>query len=119
MRKISPYPVFHKLNDQVNPFGNDIFEYLKISTMKHTGSIIMLGVVASSGEKIPPVWYERSYRLTFAVYNKVLETKILPWRKKITKKLDYVLQHDGAHANTAKTVQHWLDAEHELLAQRL
>ena len=44
----------------------------------------MLVIVALNGEKIPPVWFERGYRLTSTVYKEVFETKVLPWVKKIT-----------------------------------
>ena len=60
--------------------------------------------------KMPPVWFERGYRLTSAIYKEALEMKVLPWVKKITKKSDYVFQQDGAPAHTAKTVQDWLGA---------
>ena len=93
-------PVFNKQNDRVVTFGNDVSEHRRMSTTKHPASIMMLGVVASNGEKMPPVWFERGYRLTSAVYKEVLETKVLPWIKKITKKSDYVFQQDGAPAHT-------------------
>ena len=44
-----------------------------------------LGTVASNGVKMSLVWFEGGCRLTSAVYKGVLETKVLPWVKKITK----------------------------------
>ena len=49
-------PVFNKQNDCVATFGKDISEICKASTTKHPASVMMLGVVASNGEKMPPVW---------------------------------------------------------------
>ena len=49
-------PVFNKQNDCVATFGKDISEICKVSTMKHPASVMMLGVVASNGEKMLPVW---------------------------------------------------------------
>ena len=48
-------PVFNKQNDRVATFGKDISEICKVSTTKHPSSVMMLGVVASNGEKMPPV----------------------------------------------------------------
>ena len=51
-------PVFNKQNDRVVKFGNDVSEQCRVPTTKHLASIMMLGVVASNGEKMPPVWFE-------------------------------------------------------------
>ena len=48
--------VFNKQIDRVVTFGNDISEERKVSTTSPPTSIMILGVVASNGEKIPPVW---------------------------------------------------------------
>ena len=65
---------------------------------------MILGVVESNGEKMLLVWLQQGYRKTSAVYKEVLETKVLPWVKKITKESDYVLQQGGASVHTGKTV---------------
>ena len=59
----------------------------------------MLGVVASNGEKMPLVWFERCYRL-----------QKVPCVRKVTKKSDYVFQQDRVPAHAAKTLQDWLNA---------
>ena len=56
-----------------------------VTTTKHSASVIMLGVVASNGEKMPPVWFKGGYRLTGADYRDILATKVLPWIRKIVK----------------------------------
>ena len=92
----------------IQSFGQDISELRNVSTTKHPASVMMLGVVASNGEKMPPVWFPRGYRLTAAAYKDVLVTKILPWVRKITRNANYVFQQDGAPAHTANIVQEWL-----------
>ena len=58
-----------------------------MSTTKHPASVIILGVVASNGETMPPVWFDIGYRLTAADYKDILATKVLPWVRKITKNI--------------------------------
>ena len=103
-------PVVNKQNDRVVSFGQDVSEVRNISTTKHPASVMMFGVVASNGEKMPPVWFPTGYRLTAADYKDILESKVLPWVKRITRKADYVFQQDGAPAHTAKIVQEWLES---------
>ena len=64
--------VVNKRNDRVVAFGNDVSEHRGISTATYPPSILMLGVVASNGEKMPRVWFKRSYRITSAVFKEVL-----------------------------------------------
>ena len=70
--------VFNKQTDRVVTFGNEFFEYRRVSTTKYPVSIMMLGVVASNGEKMSPVLFELGYKLTSVVYKKVLEMKVSP-----------------------------------------
>ena len=69
---------------------------------------MMLGVVASNGEMMPPVWFKAGYGLTMGDYRDILGTNILPWVKNITNGAYYAFQQDGAPAHTAKVVQEWL-----------
>ena len=94
-------PVVNKQNDRIS-------ELRKESTTKHPASVMMLGVVASNGEKMPPVLFPRSYRLNADAYKNVLVTKILPRVRKITRNANYVFQQDDAPAYIAKIVQEWL-----------
>ena len=54
-KKFTVDPVFNKQNDPVATFSKDISEIRKVSTTKHPASVMMLGVVASNGKKMPPV----------------------------------------------------------------
>ena len=47
--------VFNKQNDQIVKFENDVLEHCSVSKTKNAASIIMLGVLASNEEKMPPV----------------------------------------------------------------
>ena len=64
---------------------------------------MMLGVVASNGENVPPLWFPRDYRLTAAAYKGVLVTKILPRVRNITRnarmrrRMQVCLQTNGGH----------------------
>ena len=49
-------PVFNKQNNHVVILSKKISEIHKASTTKHLVSMMMLGVVASNGEKMLPVW---------------------------------------------------------------
>ena len=66
----------NKQNDTHVCFRQDVFEDRKISTKKHPVSVIMLGVVASNGEKMPPVWFPTGDRLTAVGYRDVLDSKL-------------------------------------------
>ena len=103
-KTFTEYPVVNKQNERVVSFGKDISK-VHISTTKHLASVMMLGVVASNGEKIPPVWFNVGYRLTAADYKDILATKVLPWMRQIIKNVSHVFQQDGAPAHTAKVVQ--------------
>ena len=102
-------PVVNKQNERVAGFGKDTPEVRNVSTTKHPASVMMLGVVASNGEKMPPVWFDVGYRLTAADDKDILATKVLPWVRKITKNVNCVFQQDGAPSHTAKVVQEWVN----------
>ena len=95
-------------------FGNDVSEH-HMSTTKNPASIIMIGVSYSIERE------EASglARTGLQANIEALETKVLPWIKKMSKRSNYVYQQDRAPARTVKTLQNWLDDKHELLFQRL
>ncbi|KAF2351802.1 MoeA N-terminal and linker domain [Trinorchestia longiramus] len=70
-------PLANKQNECIVNFGQ-ISELRNVSATKHPVSVMMLGVVASNGEKMPPVWFPRGYRLNASAYKDVIVTKILP-----------------------------------------
>ena len=56
-------PAVKKQNDGIVCFGQGISELRNVSTNKHPASVMILGVMASNGEKMLPVWFPRGYRL--------------------------------------------------------
>ena len=102
--------MFNKQNDRIVTFGNDVSEHGSVNNQVSSLNHDAWHRSIERGEEMVPVWFERGYMLTSAVYKKVLETRVLPWAKKITKKSDCVFQQDGALTHTAKIVRNWLDA---------
>ena len=94
-------PVFNKQNDLVKMSGNDVSEHRRVSTTKHSATFMILG-----GGKDGICKRER---FISGSYKEVLETKVLPWIKKITRKSDHVFYQDWAPVHTTMTVQNWLD----------
>ena len=109
-------PVVSNENDRNVSFGQDLSELRNVSTTKHPASVMMLGVVTSNGEEMPPVWFPRGYRLTAVAYKDVLVTKILPWERKITRNANATRWCACAHRKTCSRVA---EVKHELSAQRL
>ena len=60
-------PVINSQNDRVTTFESDVSEYRRVSTTIRPPSVTVLGIVASKGEKLPPVWLQRGCRLTSVV----------------------------------------------------
>ena len=106
-------PVVNKQNERVVSFGKDISEVRNVSTTKHPASVMMLGVVASNGEKMHPVWFDVGYRLTAAEYKDILATKVLSWVRKITKNVNYVFQQDVS--SRCKSCSRIIEDKHEFL----
>ena len=74
-------PVVNRQNDRAVAFldNRDTVEQLRtISKTKHPASVMMLGVVASNGAKMDPIWFKTGYRLTAADYLVILKDKVLP-----------------------------------------
>ena len=105
-------PVINKQNDRVVSFGQDISGICYVSTTKHPASAMMLGVVASNGEKMLSLWFKGGYRLTGADYREIMTTKVLSWIRKIIKNdnYQYVFQQNGAPAHVSKVVQDWMSS---------
>ena len=71
-------PVINKQHNQVICLEKSEYSIWNVTTMKHPASVMMLGIVASNGEKMPPVWFPVGYRLTGDNYLEILETKVKP-----------------------------------------
>ncbi|QQP53360.1 Putative transposable element, partial [Caligus rogercresseyi] len=88
-------PVYNKQNDRVICFGNVSNVIRSVSKTKHPASMMMLGIVASTGDQ----------DAADLVPDRLLKTKIT----KKSGKSSYVFQQDGAPAHTCKAVQDWME----------
>ncbi len=87
--------------------GNTPKRYTTISKTKHPDSAMMLGVVASNGAKMDPIWFGRKERVNAAKYVAVLKEKIKPWLEANFPDGNYVWQQDGAPCHTVNVTQKW------------
>eukprot|EP00096_Caligus_rogercresseyi_P010004 TRINITY_DN3514_c0_g1_i1.p1 TRINITY_DN3514_c0_g1~~TRINITY_DN3514_c0_g1_i1.p1 ORF type:complete len:218 (-),score=41.98 TRINITY_DN3514_c0_g1_i1:566-1219(-) len=71
-------PVINKQNDRVVCFNKEDYNIRNVTTTKHPASVMMLGIVASTGDKMAPIWFDTGYKLTAADYLEILKTKVLP-----------------------------------------
>ena len=72
---------------------------------KHPQQIMVLGVVASDGRKMPPYMFKPKEKIDQHVYYKVLRYTILPWLKANYPAGNYVWTQDGAPAHTSDKAQ--------------
>jgi hypothetical protein len=50
---------------------------------KHPASLMMLSVVASTGDVLPPIWFPTGFRLSTVDYIDVMQRKVIPWIKRV------------------------------------
>ena len=72
------YPIINKQNDRVICFEKSKYSIQNVTMTKYPAPVMMLGVVASNGEKMPSIWFPVGYRLTGDDYLEILETKVKP-----------------------------------------
>ena len=79
---------------------------------------MLVGVVASTGEVGPPIWYTQGYRLCTTDYVKALREKIVPWMRKVAedhgqggRPAPFVFQQDSAPAHKARITLDFLKEE--------
>ena len=109
-------PVRNRQNERYLKHKDDDPEVVEdedrfIDKTKHPASLMMLGVVASSGEVCPPVWFPVGYRLVSKDYIAAVEKTVKPWIESVMIKhpgKTYVFQQDGAPAHTAAATQAYL-----------
>ena len=74
----------------------DITEVPVVMRTKYPQTLMVLGVVTSEGEVMPPHIFERGSRLNAEGYIHVLSTVVKPWIETIANGRPYVFQQDGA-----------------------
>lgn len=76
---------------------------------KHPASVMVFGLVASDGKKMPPVFIQSGMRINAEMYLEILRNHVKPWiEANYPPGTRYVFQQDGAPAHTAKKTQDWL-----------
>jgi hypothetical protein len=71
---------------------------------------MVLGVISSKGDVMPPHFFEKGQRVNAKEYIKVLDTVVKPWMEAVAGESPYVFQQDRASAHTANITQNWLKA---------
>ena len=75
---------------------------------KHPQGIMMLGVVGSDGQKMPPYFFRCGLKVNTTVYMHVLKTVVKPWLKSAYPLGNYVFTQDGAPPHTSNLTQKYL-----------
>uniref|UniRef100_A0A0K2UZM1 Uncharacterized protein n=1 Tax=Lepeophtheirus salmonis TaxID=72036 RepID=A0A0K2UZM1_LEPSM len=82
----------------------------------------MLGVVASTGEKNPPIWFLVVYWTLGDDYMMVLKNNVvllITKNMKNSNKATFVFQEDRAQAHTANIVQEWMGSNMNVWSKNL
>ncbi|UYV72942.1 hypothetical protein LAZ67_10001239, partial [Cordylochernes scorpioides] len=101
------------VDQKVNP-RNDRWickDPLEIPVVMHTkfpASVMVLGVISSEGDVMPPHFFEKGLRMNADTYINVLETVVKPWMDMVAAGRKYVFQQDSVPAHKAKKTQSWL-----------
>ena len=97
--------VYNRRNDRF--IAKSIEEVKGIYRTKHPAQIMVLGVVASDGRKMPPYFFPPGEKVGADEYYRVLRYTVLPWLKANYPSGNYVWTQDGAPPHTAKKNQNF------------
>ena len=78
-----------------------------IHCTKNPASSMMLGVIASDGNRMPPYWFPKGLRVGTEEYLDVLQTVVKPWLDAQYPEGNYVFQQDSAPSHKSKKTQAW------------
>ena len=70
--------------------------------------VMVLGIIWSNGDVMPPYFFPNSLRVATNNYIKVLETMVKPWMVGVAGERPYVFQQNSAPVHMACTTQAWL-----------
>ncbi|UYV83285.1 hypothetical protein LAZ67_23000403 [Cordylochernes scorpioides] len=101
------------VDQKVNPRNDrwickDPSEIPVVMHTKFPASVMVLGVISSEGDVMPPHFFEKGLRMNADTYINVLETVVKPWMNMVAAGRKYVFQQDSAPAHKAKKTQSWL-----------
>jgi transposase len=87
-----------------------------VNRTKHPSQLMMFGLVASNGLKMPPVFLEKGFRMGAKDYlDRVLKPYVLPWiQQNFQDQSELIFMQDGAPCHTSKLAV----GEPEFLAKR-
>jgi hypothetical protein len=90
--------------------AKDVPEHVRFKfRTKHPQSIMMFGLVASDGKKMPPFFWPKGARINADAYVRLLRTVVKPWiEANYSPDEKYTFQQDGAPCHTANKTQKWL-----------
>ncbi|XP_054710993.1 uncharacterized protein LOC129220586 [Uloborus diversus] len=83
-------------------------KWLTVMHTKFPAAVIVLGVISSEGDVMPPHFFEEGLRINVDGYIHVLETVVKPWMDMVAAGRDYVFQQDSAPAHKSRNTQAWL-----------
>lgn len=72
---------------------------------KHPTQVMVLGILGSDGQRMPPYFFGPNEKINTECYYKVLRYTVLPWLKVKYPQGNYVFQQDGAPAHMSAKVQ--------------
>ncbi len=75
---------------------------------KNPSSVMVLGVICSSGDIMPPHFFGLGEKVNQEVYQRVLVDIVKPWMDDVANGRKYTFQQDSAPAHKAKKTQQWL-----------
>ncbi|UYV77941.1 hypothetical protein LAZ67_15002969, partial [Cordylochernes scorpioides] len=101
------------VDQKVNPRNDrwickDPSEIPVVMHTKFPASVMVLGVISSEGDVMPPHFFEKGLRMNADTYINVLESVVKPWMDMVAAGRKYVFQQDSAPAHKAKKTQSWL-----------
>lgn len=78
-----------------------------VMTSKNPAAIMVLAVISTDGDVMPPYFFKNGEKVTKEVYMEVKKTVVTLWMDLVAKDRSYTFQQDGAPAHTAKIVVEW------------
>ena len=87
---------------------DDIAEVPIVMHVKFPLNVMVLAVVSSEGDVMPPFIFEKGVKLNSDVYIDVLSTVVKPLMDEVAKGRPYVFQQDSAPCHASKKTQAWL-----------
>ena len=79
-----------------------------IMTTKHPQGVMMLGVVASDGKRMPPYFFKEGLKIGTEAYLRVMRSVVKPWIEANYPDGNYIWRQDNAPGHASNKTQKWL-----------